>query len=86
MRNPKRDKNENELVSAARKMGWKLWKMEKAPCDWLGLYRSNWYPVEIKMPKGELTEIQKDLMREAVWENAKFLVWRTLEDVLRSSQ
>jgi hypothetical protein len=81
----KRDANEPQLIKQARQVGWVLIKLD-IPCDWLGIWRGKWYPVEIKAKKGVLTDAQKQFIATASWYRAPVLIWRTLEDVLESSK
>lgn len=80
----RRDENEPELVSFARSLGWLLWKLDQ-PCDWLGLRRGVWQPVEIKSDDGELTAKQQIFHTDAQNAGAKVLIWTTESDVLRDS-
>lgn len=80
----KRDANEPELVSFARRLGWQLWKLDE-PCDWLGCRRGVWWPIEIKTGDGELTQNQKIFHRDAFNLGARVLVWRNTSDVLADS-
>ena len=81
----KRDENERVLINTAMKLGWLFWKLD-TPVDWLGLFRGHWYPIEIKGPRGRLTWIQRHIATAALDQKAPFIIWRTLEDVERSSK
>jgi len=78
----RRDANEKPLVAAAIQMGAQLWPLDE-PCDWLMLWRRTWYPVEIKIRTGKLTDNQKTFHTNAEAAGAEILVWRSIEDVVR---
>lgn len=85
----RRDVVEPELVKYARQFGWRLWKLDQ-PCDWLGLRRGVYYPIEIKDPAkqghaDEFTMDQKKFMAEVFAVGGRILVWRTKEDVMLDS-
>lgn len=80
----KRDANEPELAEYARCLGWMLTKLDE-PCDWLGLHRGVWYPIEIKTEHGQLTAKQQMFHVDAHKRNGRILIWRTKDDVDRDS-
>lgn len=84
----RRDLNEPELIAAAEKLGG-FW-VEAPPLDgWVHHFRvGGWIPVEIKQPQrqGQAREFTKAQKRFFEWATAcggKWLVWYTVEDVLR---
>jgi hypothetical protein len=80
----KRDDNEPELVEYARAIGWFLHKLDE-PCDWLGLWRGAWSPIEIKSATGDLTPKQHMFHADAKKRNGRVLMWRSKDDVDRDS-
>ena len=78
----RRDANEKPLLAAAKQLGAKLWPLD-TPCDHLMLWRTRWYPVEIKVKTGRLTENQEEFHEEADAAGGEILLWRTIEDVVR---
>jgi hypothetical protein len=85
----RRDVNDSELKVFAERVGWKLWKLD-TPCDYLGLRRGVWWPIEIKDPDkeghaDEFTYDQRKFMAETFACGGRVLVWRTKEDVMRDS-
>ena len=81
----KRDANEQEIVDAARQLGWWLTKLD-TPCDWLGAFRGVWFPIEIKGEHGTLTAAQKKFHREAYQRGASVLTWVDVDDVMIDSK
>jgi hypothetical protein len=87
MRWNRRDDNEAALVAVAEKLG-AFW-VESPPLDgWLYHARTGWVPVEIKQPHregyaSEFTKAQKRFFAWCIANKARWLVWRTEEDVLR---
>ena len=81
VRAQRRDGNEPELITAARKLGWYLTALH-TPCDYLGLYRGLWRTIEVKEKTGKLTKAQKVWHSEVHARGGDVLIWRTLEDVL----
>jgi hypothetical protein len=76
-----RDANEPELLKCLARLGvdWN----EGSPLDgWVFL--GQWIPVEIKTQEGRLTKDQKDFIAYCQATGRPFLVWRSLEDVLKS--
>lgn len=85
----RRDQNEPELISFAQNLGWRFWKLD-TPCDWLGLRRGVWWPVEIKAPDkeghaDEYTYDQRKFLAEVAAVGGRVLVWRSKEDCMRDS-
>ena len=88
----RRDKNENELFTAARDLGWLITALD-TPCDGIGLYKGVWHLIEIKGAAGPrgglkgrlLTDAQQDFHKEVERRGGSILVWRTIEDVVESS-
>jgi hypothetical protein len=81
-----RDANERELLAVAERLGahW----LEAAPLDGWIWFRGQWLPVEIKVPEREglaheYTPLQRRFMNWCRLRNARWLVWRTADDVLR---
>ena len=72
---------------AARRLGWWMVKLD-TPVDWIGWQAKHrrWLPIEIKSEAGDFTPAQEQFMDTAKIAQAPVLVWRTLEDVERSSQ
>ena len=81
----KRDANEAAIIKTARLCGWFLTKLD-TPCDWLGWFRGNWRPIEIKTKAGRLTKAQREFFSECISRNAPVLVWRSETDVVEASK
>jgi hypothetical protein len=89
----RRDANDLEIKRLAERLGWFLTALD-VPCDYLGLFRGRWQPIEIKRPAGprggltdrKLTSSQKSWHAAVATRGAKVLVWRTVEDVVRDSR
>lgn len=86
----RRDRNEQELVPVARKLGWWLIDLDE-PCDFVGWLAGQWHLVEIKRPEmagkaREYTPAQKEFRAKAQELGARLLTWRTADDVIRDSQ
>jgi hypothetical protein len=77
----KRDANEPELVKLLERLGgaWHPY----GPLDGWAVFRGEWFPVEIKNPRGRnrLTPLQVDFIANAQARNAPVWVWRTEDDV-----
>jgi hypothetical protein len=85
----RRDAVEPELVTFARRIGWELWKLDK-PCDWLGLRRGVWFPIEIKDPgvrnhADAFTVSQRLFLADVAARGGRVLVWYSKEDVMADS-
>ena len=82
-----RDANEPSLLMAAAKMGVE-W-IEDGPLDGWITVNGEHIPVEIKEPEveghaDEFTPKQKSFMAYCRRRGARFLVWRTIDDVIDS--
>ena len=53
----KRDLNERSIIAALRSIGATVYQIDQ-PGDLLVRYRGNWHCLEVKMPKGKLSEAQ----------------------------
>lgn len=73
----KRDGNEADLFAALRANGLSVYPMDQ-PADALVGYAGASYLVEIKMPKGELTDPQAKFL--STW-RGDYTILRTTEDV-----
>lgn len=74
----KRDGNEAEIISALERIGVTVFKVSGAGIpDLLTFYRGQWLPLEIKMPKGKLTNEQA-----AAFMRAPFAIARTVDEAL----
>lgn len=85
----RRDNNEPQLKSVATSLGWWLISLDK-PVDFLGYRRGQWHVIEIKNPDceghaDEFTPEQQIFHADAKHRQAPVLIWRTVDDVLRSS-
>lgn len=85
----RRDNNDPELVTFARRIGWELFPV-KEYCDYFGLRRGVWYAVEIKNPDceghaDEFTRDERNFMAKVAACGGRILLWRTKDDVLRDS-
>lgn len=79
----KRDKNEEELIRAAEKLG--AWVISiSQPIDLIVCHRGRLMFVEVKGPKGKYTPAQKSFMAYCEVNKAPFYTWRTTEDVGKS--
>jgi hypothetical protein len=59
-RNPRRDANEPAIVSALEAVGTRVWRVSgKGLPDLLCLRRGRWIPLGVKVPGGQLTDIEK---------------------------
>lgn len=86
----RRDRNEQDLLPVARKLGWWLVPLDY-PCDHIGWLAGQWHLVEVKDPKmegkaREYTPAQKEFRAKAQAIGARLITWRTAEDVIRDSQ
>lgn len=82
----KRDRNEGELVETASHLG-AAWR-EGPPLDGWIWWRGRWLPVEIKLPQREglaheYTPAQRRFFSWCGANSARWLVWRSAEDVIR---
>jgi hypothetical protein len=82
-------KTEPGLLSLARPLGWEFWKLNE-PCDWLGLFRGQWYTIEVKNPeceghRDEFTVKQILFHKEVKQRGGRVLIWRRHEDILADS-
>ena len=88
----RRDANDLDLKEAAERLGWFLTALD-VPCDYLGLFRGKWQPIEIKRPAGpkggltgrKLTSSQKSWHAAVAARGGKVLIWRSVADVVRDS-
>lgn len=56
----KRDKNEGPIVEALEAVGVEVWKLSGSnKPDLLTRYKGRWMPLGVKMPKGQLTDDEK---------------------------
>lgn len=78
----RRDANEPELVTLARKLGAQMEKV--GPLDWWCGWRGVWIPVEIKTKRGKYTEDQVRFLARCKAHGTPTLTWRTADDVLAS--
>lgn len=86
----RRDRNEQDLLPVARKLGWWLIDMDE-PCDQVGWLAGQWHLIEIKHPEmagkaREYTPAQQEFRSKAQAIGARLLTWRTADDVIRDSQ
>lgn len=59
-RNPRRDANEKPIREALEAVGVEVWPISgKNRPDLLCCYRGRWMPLAVKMPKGALTDDEK---------------------------
>jgi Holliday junction resolvase len=73
-KNPRRDANEAELVSALREWGAEVWYLSgKGLPDLLVRYRGRYFVGEVKTKKGKETKHQ-----------GQFPIWRTYMDALET--
>lgn len=84
----RRDANEPELISIARKLGAHCERTDK-PLDWLIGWRGRWIPTEIKTGekeghKNEFKPDQQRFMRDCEERGLQFWVWRYDTDVIAS--
>lgn len=64
-RNPKRDKNEPEIVRALRSVGAKVYTVSGADIpDLLVIYRSDIYLIEVKSDSGKLQDGQEKFFED----------------------
>ncbi len=80
----RRDGNESDLVKLARQCGAE-W-VDEGPLDGWIFWRGDWTPVEIKVPSGRYTQLQKRFLERCRLNRARVWTWRTGEDVLRCFQ
>jgi len=81
MRAARRDANEDYLLRVAEQLGG-FW-VYAGPLDGWILHRGKWTPVEIKAPKGLLTQLQQRFMRDCETYGGPRYIWRTDEDVIK---
>ena len=87
----RRDRNEQELLPVARKLGWWLIDLDE-PCDFVGWHAAHaWNLIEIKRPEmagkaREYTPAQLEFRAKAQQLGARLLTWRTADDVIRDSR
>jgi hypothetical protein len=86
---PKRDTNDLELSSAAKRMGWFLVYCD-TPCDYFGalLARPEFGFFAIEIKNGELarlSEAQRFFHLECTRMRLPHLIWRSLDDVIEST-
>ena len=74
--NPKRDKNEREIVAALRLVGCKVMLLDQV--DLLVLHNEQLYLMEVKAPDGRMTKSQEALVKEG-W---PLYIIRTVDDAL----
>lgn len=81
-RNARRDDNENEIVEALRKAGCLVWY--ELPVDLIvySQQRKELMMLEVKRPKGKLTDGQRKLMKLADGQEVPIYVVRSVEDAL----
>ena len=77
--NAKRDANEGEIVKALRDIGCDVHSLDQ-PLDLLVGYRGRNYLIEVKMPKGKLTEGQQEFSE--TW-RGQFAVVRSPEQAIQ---
>ena len=81
--NPKRDKNELELVAQLERLGYISWPISGAGLpDRLLLKRGVWALAELKSKKGKLTPAQKDFFNIARAARGPVYVLRDLDDII----
>lgn len=80
----RRDQNEADIIAIAEQIGWFLTRLD-TPTDWLGWLCGNWYPIEIKQPKGKYTNAQDKFIDGCLERGARVLTWRTSDDCLRDT-
>jgi Holliday junction resolvase len=80
--NPKRDKNELEIIAALEKVGASVRRVsgEDLPDLWVG-YNGRDYHIEVKTRRGRLTNGQAELIR--TWRGGQIKVAWSIEDALR---
>ena len=79
----KRDANEESIKLALAQMG--IATFEGGPLDFWA-FVGQWFPVEVKMPEGTLTEGQQafvDLCEDRGW---PYRIWRSAEEAVASVQ
>jgi hypothetical protein len=81
-----RDANESELLQVAARLGahW----LEAPPLDGWIWFRGQWLPIEIKQPEREglqheYTPAQRRFISWCRLRNARWLTWRSADDVIR---
>lgn len=84
----RRDSNEPELISIARKLGAHCERADK-PLDWWIGWQGKWFPTEIKTgehkgQKGEFKPDQLRFMDDCKTHRLPVWVWRIDTDVLAS--
>lgn len=86
----RRDANDKPLADLARQLGVKLWALD-TPCDYLALWASRLWAIEIKLPEGpkggkdgrNLTTAQALFRLDLNAQGLELHVWRDEQDVLR---
>jgi hypothetical protein len=74
--NPKRDKNEREIVAALRLLGCKVMLLDQV--DLLVLHNEQLYLMEVKTAEGRMTKSQEALVKDG-W---PLYIVRTVDDAL----
>ena len=74
----RRDANEPEIAEALRAHGASVMFLDKF--DLLVGYRGNDFKVEVKTPKGPLTESQKEMIE--TWKGSPLYVARSVDEAL----
>lgn len=77
----KRDANEHELVTHARRLGVLFEKI--GPLDWWVGWRGRWVPLEIKTEEGTYTEKQILFLARCRERQLPVWTWRTENDIYR---
>jgi hypothetical protein len=77
--NAKRDANEREIVEALRAAGASVWLLDQ-PVDLLIGYRGKNHIAEVKLPRGQLNDNQRQFY--ATWRGATPPILRTVDDAL----
>lgn len=80
--NARTDANDTELVKLARRLGARVFRI-RTPVDLMVLWRGQWHPVELKLPKKPYTTAQKGFLAEAHENGGKVWTWREESDVFR---
>ena len=74
--NPKRDKNEREIVAALRLLGCKVMLLDQV--DLLVLHNEQLYLMEVKTAEGRMTKSQEGLVKDG-W---PLFIIRSVDDAL----
>ena len=78
----RRDANEPEIIAAFAAHGARAWTVSDGGRPDLAVWhRDRWHLVEVKMPKGALTDAQVKFIREVEDNGGRVHVVRTVEDV-----